>query len=96
SSTHSIGSAVETMWFRVSHFNENMLVENSFDGVHYKMMRMFHMKFRKDKFEVGMFAASPTNSSFDVQFKEMIVEDCIIKEGTLESIRGVYKYGSTK
>lgn len=79
-SSYSIGSAVEQMWYRVSHFNENILVENSFDGIHYKQMRMFHMKFRGDKFEVGLFAASPNDSSFDVEFTEMIVEDCILKE----------------
>lgn len=83
-STTSIGSAVETMWFRVTHYNENIVVENSFDGIHYKQMRIFHMKFRGDKFEVGMFAASPKESSFDVIFEDMIVEDCIIKE---ENIR---------
>lgn len=83
-STHSIGSAVETMWFRVTHYYENIIVENSFDGIHYKQMRVFHMKFRGDKFEVGMFAASPKDSSFDVTFEEMIVEDCIIKEDSFE------------
>lgn len=79
-SSYAIGSAVDSMWYRVSHSNQNILVENSFDGIHYKQMRLFHMKFRGDKFEVGLFAASPNDSSFDVEFKDMIVEDCILKE----------------
>lgn len=79
-SSYTIGSAVEDMWFRVSHSEQDFFVENSFDGIVYKQMRMFHMKLRGQKFKVGFFAASPLESSFDAVFSDMIVEDCLFEE----------------
>lgn len=78
--TYRIGSAIDRIWYRVSHRDGCILVEYSFDESHFKQMRLFHMKSNDDCYELGLFAASPENSSFDAEFRELVVEDCRLKE----------------
>ncbi|MCF0109717.1 MAG: DUF1349 domain-containing protein [Erysipelotrichaceae bacterium] len=76
-SSREIASGMSSMYFRLSHRDEDFKVENSFDGVRFRQMRMFHLKNRTGKFSVGIYACSPLDSSFDVTFSEMTLEPCI-------------------
>ncbi|MCF0115298.1 MAG: DUF1349 domain-containing protein [Erysipelotrichaceae bacterium] len=79
-STHETSSDLRYMYFRVSKQQEDFKVEGSFDGKHFKQMRVFHLKNRTGKFKVGIYACSPRNSSFDVTFSEMEMSDSVWKE----------------
>ncbi len=85
--SREIGSGVAYMYFRLSHRDGDFLIENSFDGVHYKHMRMFHLKMREGYFNVGVFACSPYNSSFDAKFSKLSIDDCIWPEYKKGEIR---------
>lgn len=78
--SHRIGSAVDRIWYRISHDDGCFLVEYSFDEIHYKQMRLFNLLTNKESMELGLFAASPDDSSFDAEFRELILEDCRLKE----------------
>lgn len=78
--SHTIGSAVDRIWYRVTHKDGCIFVEYAFDESHFKRMRLFHMESNDGCFELGLFAASPGNSSFDAEFRNMVLEECILKE----------------
>jgi regulation of enolase protein 1 (concanavalin A-like superfamily) len=75
-----IGEGINTMYFRLSHRDGDFLVENSFDGVHYKQMRLFHLRMREGQFNIGVYACSPNDSSFDSKFSNLRLTKCIWKE----------------
>lgn len=79
-SSREIGDGINSMSFRLSHRDGDFLIENSFDGIHYKHMRMFHLKMREGHFNVGVYACSPYDSSFDAKFSNMEITECIWKE----------------
>ena len=57
--SREIGNFIQIVYLRLSHRDGDFLIENSFDGIHYKHMRMFHLKMREGHFNVGIYACSP-------------------------------------
>jgi regulation of enolase protein 1 (concanavalin A-like superfamily) len=52
-------------------------VENSFDGITFQQMRIFHLFEGEGEVNFGVYACSPLKSSFDAVFTEMKLSECI-------------------
>lgn len=78
-SSFSVASGLSSMYFRLSCLDGDVKCENSGDGVHYKQMRIFHLRRREEKYQVGLFLASPLDSCFEAHFSELYIEDCVWK-----------------
>lgn len=74
-SASHIASGIKYMYYRVSQRNGQYKVENSFDGIQYKIMRLFPMVNNKDHIKVGIYAASPLESTFEARFSKMYISD---------------------
>lgn len=80
------------IWYRLSRRGPDFLVESSFDGVHFKQMRIFHLHKlgettvemgkknpplpAKSAVNFGVYACSPLNSSFTAVFSNFSLEPC--------------------
>ena len=75
-SSMNISSQIHSMYFRLHHRNFTFLAQNSFNGIHYKDMRLFHLDPLGQRLKIGVFAASPLSSSYDAKFTDLIKESC--------------------
>ena len=80
--TTDISSDVSEMWYRLSRRRQDFYIENSADGTIYKQMRMFHLHKTSEKIEVGVYACSPLQSSFNAVFSEFGTMNCVWTEYT--------------
>ena len=71
-----IDASVKSMWFRISRREDDFCIENSFDGVNFKQMRVCHIFNAKQKVSFGIYACSPENSSFKAEFTDMELTQC--------------------
>lgn len=78
--TTDISSENRAMYYRLSRRGSDFLIESSYDGVAYKQMRIFHLFEGSGEIHFGIYACSPTKSSFEAVFTEMTVEECVWKE----------------
>ena len=74
--TTDVDASIKTMWFRFSRRESDFCIENSYDGVHYKQMRICHMFQAAGMIPFGIYACSPEESSFKATFTEMEITDC--------------------
>ena len=81
---------IRGIWYRLSRRGSDFLIESSFDGVNFKHMRIFHLHKLGETTEkmgksnpplvpestvtFGVYACSPTESSFMATFSEMKLE----------------------
>jgi regulation of enolase protein 1 (concanavalin A-like superfamily) len=79
-STADIGASVKYMWYRLSRRESDYRLENSFDGINFKQMRIFHLVEGEKEINFGLLACSPSKNSFKAIFTEMQVTDCFWKE----------------
>jgi len=70
----------QTMYYRLSRRGSDFLLENSVDGIHFCMMRMFHMFHAEKLLQFGFFASSPGDSSIAAHFSEFKLTECCWKE----------------
>ncbi len=75
-SSTDIDASVKSMWFRLSRRENDFCVENSFDGVNYKQMRICHMFHAAETVPFGIYACSAEDSSFKSVFTDMEITDC--------------------
>ena len=80
------------IWYRLSRRGPDFLIESSFNGKNFKQMRIFHLHTlgetteemgkcnpplpAKNSISFGVYACSPTTSSFTAKFTEMKLEPC--------------------
>lgn len=64
----NIPSVVSEMYYRFSKRDQDFFIENSFDGVNYMQMRMLHMHKIPEKVNIGVYACSPLQNSFNAVF----------------------------
>lgn len=71
-------STVHAAWYRLSRRGADFLIESSFDGVVFNQMRIFHLHPLRESHNVafGVYACSPTDSSFTAQFDKCTLEPC--------------------
>ena len=86
---------VSVMWYRLSRRGPDFLIESSPDGLSFKQMRIFHLHCLgettaemgklnppapADKpISFGLYACSPSDSSFEAKFNNFKLEDCLWK-----------------
>ncbi len=78
--TTDIPSTQKHMYYRLSRRKSDFLIENSYDGMEYRQMRIFHLFDGGGTIHFGIYACSPINSSFDAEFSEMNITECVWKE----------------
>lgn len=85
-------ATTDTMWYRLSRRGPDFLIESSADGNEFRQMRIFHLHAlgettaemgKLDPFErtepairVGVYACSPTDSSFTAVFDRFSIDGC--------------------
>ena len=71
-----VDASVDSIWFRLSRREEDFCIENSFDGVHFKQMRICHVGKAKEAVSFGVYACSAEDSSFTASFSHMELTEC--------------------
>ncbi len=71
-----VDASVDSIWFRLSRREEDFCIENSFDGVHFKQMRICHVGKAKETVSFGVYACSAEDSSFTASFSHMELTEC--------------------
>ena len=74
--TTDIPASVKSMWYRFSRRESDYCMECSYDGVHFKQMRICHMWKGDGEIRFGIYACSPEQSSFEAVFTHMEITDC--------------------
>lgn len=77
--TTDIETSIRYMWYRLSRRGQDFLIENSTDGISFKQMRIFHLHEEIETINLGIYACSPLQSSFEAKFSEFSLSDCIWK-----------------
>ena len=75
-SSFDIEASIKSVWFRLSRRDDDFCVENSFDGINFKQMRVCHMFGVKDSVPFGIYACSAEDSSFEASFTDMELTEC--------------------
>ena len=71
-----VDASIKTVWFRLSRRADDFCIEHSFDGEHFKQMRICHMWKGAEEIRFGIYACSPENSSFEATFTHMEITEC--------------------
>lgn len=71
-----IDPSIKSIWFRLSRRENDFCIENSFDGLNFKQMRICHMFNAENAVQFGIYACSPENSSFKAIFTDMELTEC--------------------
>ena len=74
--TTDIPAQQKEMYYRLSRRGSDYCIENSYDGVHYKQMRIFHLFEGQGEIRIGVYACSPEDSSFEATFTEFEWTEC--------------------
>jgi hypothetical protein len=74
--TTAIDSNIRTVWYRFSRRKDDYCLECSFDGVHYRQMRICHLWKGGGEIQFGIYACSPEDSSFKAVFTQMEITEC--------------------
>lgn len=78
--TTDISGSIKSMYYRLSRRNNDFCIENSSDGQTYKQMRIFHLFQADNEINLGIYACSPSKSSFNAIFSEIEVSKCLWEE----------------
>ncbi|WP_160687838.1 DUF1349 domain-containing protein [Clostridium sp. C2-6-12] len=78
--TTDISGNIKSMYYRLSRRNNDFCIENSYDGQNYKQMRIFHLFQADNEINLGIYACSPSNSSFNAIFSEIKISECLWNE----------------
>ncbi|MCR8657540.1 DUF1349 domain-containing protein [Paenibacillus endoradicis] len=78
--TTDIAATQKFMYYRLSRRGSDYCIENSYDGIHYKQMRIAHLFEGVEDIQIGIYACSPEESSFKAIFTEMKFTECQWKE----------------
>ena len=74
--TTDIPAQQKEMYYRLSRRGSDYCIENSYDGVHYKQMRIFHLFEGQGEIRIGVYACSPEDSSFEATFTDIKLTEC--------------------
>ena len=69
-----ISSGIHTLTLRLHRWQNEFRVEFSFNGQKFKWLREFALPFTEGVAQVGFYACSPKNSTFDAEFFDMMIE----------------------
>lgn len=71
-----VDAKIKTVWFRFSRREDDFCIENSFDGITFKQMRICHVFNVKKEIAFGIYACSAEDSSFTATFTDMELTEC--------------------
>ncbi len=71
--TTDISTGVKAMCYRINKNGNDILLENSHDGINWKQMRISHLHKDSEKVQVGIYACSPKDSSFECKVTKVII-----------------------
>lgn len=74
--TTDIPATQKFMYYRLSRRESDYCIENSYDGINYKQMRIAHLFEGAGDIQIGIYACSPEASSFVATFTEMRFTEC--------------------
>ena len=74
--TTDIDASVHTMWYRLSRRESDYCIECSYDGVHFHQMRICHLWEGAEEIRFGIYACSPSSSSFEAKFSHLSITEC--------------------
>ncbi|MGN2339723.1 DUF1349 domain-containing protein [Clostridium cagae] len=74
--TTDISAKYKQMYYRLSRRENDYCIENSYDGVNFKQMRIFHLFKASDEIRIGIYACSPEESSFNAVFTQIKFTEC--------------------
>ncbi len=74
--TSDIPASIKSMWYRLSRRESDYCIECSYDGIHFKQMRICHMSQGAEAIRFGIYACSPEKSSFKAHFTHMEITAC--------------------
>lgn len=74
--TTDIEATQKYMYYRLSRRNSDFCIENSLDGLNYQQMRIFHLTKGATDINIGIYACSPENSSFEATFSDCHFSQC--------------------
>lgn len=72
--------STKEIWYRISRRKSDYLIENSYDGINFYQMRIFHLNKGDELINLGLCACSPGESSFIAKFTEISLSQCLWKE----------------
>ncbi len=78
--TTDIPASQAFMYYRLSRRESDFCIENSYDGINYKQMRIAHLFEGEDEMQIGVYACSPEESSFNAIFTDIKFVECQWKE----------------
>ena len=74
--TEEIDASVREMWYRLSRREDDYRIDCSPDGIHFRQMRVCHLRQGGGRIRFGIYACSPENSSFRARFSEAEITGC--------------------
>lgn len=74
--TTDIPATQKFMYYRLSRRESDYCIENSYDGINYKQMRIAHLFEGAGEIQIGIYACSPETSSFVATFTEVRFTEC--------------------
>ncbi|MCL6457255.1 MAG: DUF1349 domain-containing protein [Gorillibacterium sp.] len=77
--TTDINADIKSMYYRLSRRDSDFCIENSTGGVIYQQMRIFHLTQGGEEISFGLYACSPSPSSFNAVFTKMNISECMWK-----------------
>ena len=75
--TTDIPASQRFMYYCLSRRGSDFCVENSWDGVHFRQMRIAHLFSGGGEIQIGVYACSPEASSFEAVFTEAEFTECM-------------------
>lgn len=75
--TTDIDASVKSMWYRLSRRKSDYCIESSTDGITFQQMRICHLWEGNEEISFGIYACSPEGGSFQAEFTNMQVTECM-------------------
>jgi regulation of enolase protein 1 (concanavalin A-like superfamily) len=75
--TIDIHSGTHVMWYRIQSERNDFLIEYSEDGQNWKQLRITHLLQPFKELQVGIYACSPMDSSFEAVFDEFSLKSLV-------------------
>ncbi|MDF1569466.1 MAG: DUF1349 domain-containing protein [Spirochaetaceae bacterium] len=72
--TSDIGSSIGEIWYKVKSTENDFIISSSLDGVVWTQMRIAHLHSRQRPINAGIYACSPKEGGFSVEFSELDIE----------------------
>lgn len=75
--TSDIPAEIQEIWYRLSRRGQDFQFEYSLDGAKFQQMRIFHLFSCEAEIRFGIYACSPSASSFVAEFSDFDLGPCL-------------------